>query len=410
MEGYLEQVRTASIQRNYQLFADLLWIPTLSKPCSTSESIQGLLREPLSLPRKVSGFPLCDVVAEHAQVLVCLSIGDAIESSKHSILALQELFKVLTSETRQEVPLLKRLCSNVLYLAIWSDSLHNDTTIQKEEAARHLSRAFTIAITDRALLTASKKWAALHCANLLFRLYFRLGTVRLCHNIVRAIDTTAKGEFPPLNQFPKAEVVTYCYYRGRLAINQSDFKKAEEWFMQAAQLCPPQFPRQEREVMIYYVLVKMIHGHLPTLELLQRHQLQSQFYHLAMAVRTGDLSLFDQVLLANQSFYMQKELFLVIQLQLRNLILRSFFKRIYLIGLQKGYQQENRLNLKVVEVALRALGIPDCSVDEVECIAANLISNGFIKGYISHEKSLIVLSKKNAFPPPSSFLQTNKMS
>jgi hypothetical protein len=94
---------------------------------------------------------------------------------------------------------------------------------------------------------------------------------------------------------------------------------------------------------------------------------------LALAVRTGDLRLFDQVLLANQSFYMKKEIFLVIQLQLRNLILRSFYKKLYLIGLHRGMHQENRLNLRLLEFVLATLGIPNMTIDEVECIAANLI-------------------------------------
>ena len=156
--------------------------------------------------------------------------------------------------------------------------------------------------------------------------------------------------------------------------------------------------------MIYLVLVKMIHGHLPRPDLLLRHGLVEEFQQLAQALRTGDLRLFDQVLTANQAFYMHKEIFLVIQLQLRNLILRSFLKKLYLIGLNLGAHPENRLNLHLVVAALTTLAIPDMSLDEVECITASLIHHGFIKGYISHEKSMVVLSKKSAFPPPSTVL------
>lgn len=37
-------------------------------------------------------------------------------------------------------------------------------------------------------------------------------------------------------------------------------------------------------------------------------------------------------------------------------------------------------------------------VDEVECIVANLIYTQKVKGYISHQKSLLVLSKQDPFP------------
>ncbi len=38
------------------------------------------------------------------------------------------------------------------------------------------------------------------------------------------------------------------------------------------------------------------------------------------------------------------------------------------------------------------------SADEVECVVANLIYNGHVKGYISHKNHVLVLSKANPFP------------
>ena len=38
------------------------------------------------------------------------------------------------------------------------------------------------------------------------------------------------------------------------------------------------------------------------------------------------------------------------------------------------------------------------SMEEVECLVANLIYRGYVKGYISHAKRVLVLSKMNPFP------------
>jgi DNA-binding TFAR19-related protein (PDSD5 family) len=35
---------------------------------------------------------------------------------------------------------------------------------------------------------------------------------------------------------------------------------------------------------------------------------------------------------------------------------------------------------------------------QVECVLANLIYNGHVKGYISHKQRVLVLSKTNPFP------------
>ena len=36
--------------------------------------------------------------------------------------------------------------------------------------------------------------------------------------------------------------------------------------------------------------------------------------------------------------------------------------------------------------------------DEIECIVANLIYAGYVKGYIAHQHGKVVLSKQDAFP------------
>ena len=41
---------------------------------------------------------------------------------------------------------------------------------------------------------------------------------------------------------------------------------------------------------------------------------------------------------------------------------------------------------------------PQLDLDELECLLANQIYLGFIKGYISHEKRLMVLAKDRPFP------------
>ena len=41
------------------------------------------------------------------------------------------------------------------------------------------------------------------------------------------------------------------------------------------------------------------------------------------------------------------------------------------------------------------------SMEEAECYVANMIYKGFMRGYISHEKQMVVLASTNAFPRPA---------
>ena len=45
----------------------------------------------------------------------------------------------------------------------------------------------------------------------------------------------------------------------------------------------------------------------------------------------------------------------------------------------------------------QCLGEPT-DLAEVECVVANLIYRGYVKGYISHQKAVLVVSKKDPFP------------
>jgi COP9 signalosome complex subunit 12 len=47
--------------------------------------------------------------------------------------------------------------------------------------------------------------------------------------------------------------------------------------------------------------------------------------------------------------------------------------------------------------ALRISGMA-VGEEEAECLVANMIYKGFMRGYISHEKQMVVLAGTNAFP------------
>lgn len=49
-------------------------------------------------------------------------------------------------------------------------------------------------------------------------------------------------------------------------------------------------------------------------------------------------------------------------------------------------------------IALKYNELKDIDLDETQCIVSNLIYEGKIKGYISHQHKKLVVSKQNAFP------------
>lgn len=70
---------------------------------------------------------------------------------------------------------------------------------------------------------------------------------------------------------------------------------------------------------------------------------------------------------------------------------RNLFKRVYLI------MEKHQIPLEQVARTFKWLGMP-IDLDEVECILANLIFKNYVRGYISHAKRTLVLSKRDPFP------------
>jgi len=62
--------------------------------------------------------------------------------------------------------------------------------------------------------------------------------------------------------------------------------------------------------------------------------------------------------------------------------------------------EKHQISLNYVARVFRWLGMP-IDLDEAECILANLIYRGYIRGYLSHTKRVLVLSKRDPFPVTS---------
>ena len=61
--------------------------------------------------------------------------------------------------------------------------------------------------------------------------------------------------------------------------------------------------------------------------------------------------------------------------------------------------KSTRIAIADFHAALRLSGM-EVPMEEAECLVANMIYKGYMKGYISHEKQTVVLSGVNAFPRP----------
>jgi hypothetical protein len=96
-----------------------------------------------------------------------------------------------------------------------------------EEAARTINRTLTVCLNDRnSSMPNSRKWGVYFIISLLFKIYFKLGTISLATSVVRVLNaSTAAGDIPSVEEYPKAHMVTFKYYVGILAFMDEEYEK-----------------------------------------------------------------------------------------------------------------------------------------------------------------------------------------
>lgn len=253
-----------------------------------------------------------------------------------------------------------------------------------EDAARQLSRIFQACAQDRSPIEESRKWGIYYTCNLLFKTHFKLNSISLSKNLLRTIQ--AQKDLPDLTKFPKSHQVTFNYYAGVIAFLEEDYVKSEAYLTEAWNLCHKDAHKNRELILTYLIPCHLLTTHtLPTKALLEPYpQLQELFGPLAACIKRGDLVGYDKALLAGETAFVKRRIYLTLE-RAREIALRNLFRKVFLAGgfdpLKDGETEANqvrRTRLPISEfVAAMQIGIgakgDRLDPEEVECLVANQI-------------------------------------
>ncbi|WFD22851.1 COP9 signalosome (CSN) subunit [Malassezia equina] len=290
--------------------------------------------------------------------------ADALQASTSVFL---RLFTAL-APGRWAIPVLVSLLRDLRWAAKCADDAAHAvardsrrTNPHMEECARTLNRGFSACVADRYPgLSQSKKWGTYAMVGLVFRTYFQLSSISLCKNILRALGA---GDLPPLEAFPKAHVVTFHYYVGRLALLEEDYGKGQ----QLAHRWLEAYPRLA--------------------------QLYNPFLR---ACQRGDVRSFDDALrdTAVERALVRLGVYLAME-RARDVCITRLLRRVWACS-GRGTRQR----LAPMATSLQWLGAAD-DADGAEWLVATQMARGRVKGYIAHERQMLVLSANDPFPHAS---------
>ena len=154
-----------------------------------------------------------------------------------------------------------------------------------------------------------------------------------------------------------------------------------------------------RLILTYLIPIRLLRGSLPAPGLLRAFpRLEALYQPFLDAFVTGDVRAFDKHLsapttektLVNLGAYLSLE-------RAREGCLRALFRRVWL-----ARNKETRIKVSDFWTALKWVGM-DVEIEEAEWFVATMIFKGYMKGYIAHERGIVVLSAKEAFPKLGSF-------
>ncbi|XP_004933693.1 PCI domain-containing protein 2 homolog [Bombyx mandarina] len=337
--------------------------------------------------------PLDELVIAHLSCLKALYASDYIEAYDHQSICVASVVKLLQGQKEENwcLPVMYAACLDLRLVAQKAEasSPQNGSKIM-EKAAESLLACFRVCAADnRASDVDTKKIGMLCLVNQLLKVYFRINKLHLCKPLIRAIDSS-----PFKDQFPLAQQITYRYFVGRKAMFDSDYRLADEYLSFAFENCHRRSIRNKRLILTYLVPVKMLLGFMPAKYLLEKYDLL-QFWDLISAVKNGDLRGIDMVMEEHEKFFITAGIYLIVE-KLKITAYRNLFRKVYLA------ENSHQIDIASFEAALQIMGQEDVDSDETQCIVANLIYDGKIKGYISYQHKKVVVSKQNAFPPLSS--------
>jgi hypothetical protein len=113
-----------------------------------------------------------------------------------------------------------------------------------------------------------------------------------------------------------------------------------------------------------------------------------------LTVAAGVVRLLDEALQTHQEAFVRWGVYLMLE-RLRPIVFRTLLRRVH-----RHAENASRIPLDTLDRAAALTGAT-ADRDENECTLANLIHDGYVRGYIAHSRRVLVVARTAAdvFPP-----------
>lgn len=252
----------------------------------------------------------------------------------------------------------------------------------------------------------------------LIKLYFKMGKLALAKSAINSLKSGNKL-LPNMmaNTRTCQNAITYLYYQALVSLDDGKFLESEEALNKAMSLIAnykEKKSNQLRRILLILIPLKLYNqGKIPHESVWQRFPDLKTMYHdnFLDAICTGNLYKYEQCMNRYQLVLLKNHLYILMEL-LRQFVQLMVMHKTYKITLELqndekttpisafklGLELSMHYNERGEESEEKDAPTHQVSDLEVETIVANLITQGYIRGYVSNTNRVVVFSKSCPFP------------
>ncbi|KAA8496971.1 PCI domain-containing protein 2-like [Porphyridium purpureum] len=343
------------------------------------------------------------IIQNQMRAVACLSTDRWKDAAERVSDSLFEFNKFMANEANQGrpswwLPVLWMLCRESRFLAKQADlemELHRIEPTTMASLEERLKKCFGTCNNDkRANHPDSLRRGAVEVANQLFRVYFRLNKVPLCDGIIRGWERKSE-----VHAIPRAHLVTYKYFYGRIKFIGQEYGEAEKALTFAWQNTPRRFISQRRKILEYLVPTGLLQRRMVSRHIVSQYNLPL-YQDLREACTSGDITLFRRLLQQNMLHFVRRGLYIALEALRLYPVMSTLFRQLHRIQLElaDANAQQGHLSLDEMVAVLNALG-QNIEIVELECMLCTMIYHGYIKGYVSHRYRKLVVNRAPTAKP-----------
>ncbi|KAJ1611342.1 Csn12p/Rpn3p-like protein [Cryptosporidium canis] len=198
------------------------------------------------------------------------------------------------------------------------------------------------------------------------------------------------------NKVPKGPMVLFCYFLGKLYMQQDRFTLAEEQLVWAFGNSGKNNIKLKRNILECLIPVKLRLGYIPNVSLLRKYNLE-HYVEISKAILQGNIKRFDNAIEKYSLLFISHGTILCVE-KVKFILYRNLMRRIRSWCCKNLKGDPNKLTFSVFNAGFKWQSDELFDQQEMACICANLIKLGYIKGYISWEHQVIVFSVNDPFP------------